>query len=160
VSVTQLWLHSRRPLLSRFRAFEMRGVTLKYPSHSWGGVRADDGTVILALWAGDIFTDGQGSSCLLWTSQGDGAHGWTDSASREERLEHCRLAVQHGGAEGLLVYGDSAAVDPEIVLALRVVRRGADYWAKWGSVTRTVGSRAIGSRAPEASTAYLRRACG
>jgi hypothetical protein len=63
--------------------------------------------------------------------------------------------VLHGGAEGLLVYGDSAAVDPEIVLALRVVKRGPDYWAKWGSVTRTVGSRA-----PEASTAYLRRACG
>lgn len=155
MSVTQLWQRSRRPLLSRFRAFEMRGVTLKYPSRSWGGVRADDGTVILALWAEDVFTDGQGSSCLLWTSHGDGAHGWTDSASREERLEHCRLAVLHGGAEGLLVYGDTAAVDPEIVLALRVVKRGPDYWAKWGCVTRT-----IGSRAPEASTAYLRRAFG
>jgi hypothetical protein len=155
MSVTALWPRTGRPLLSRFRAFEMRGVTLKYPSRSWGGVRAADGAVILALWSGDIFSDAEGSSCLLWSSRGDGAHGCTDSASRQERLEHCRLAVLHGGAEGLLVYGDTAAVDPEIVLALRVVKRGPDYWAKWGSATRT-----IGSRAPEASSAYLRRACG
>jgi hypothetical protein len=155
MSVTALWLRPGRPLLSRFRAFEMRGVTLKDPSHSWSGVRADDGVVILALWAGDIFTDGQGSSCLLWTSRGDGVYGWKERASSHERLEHCRLAVLHGGAEGLLVCGDTGAVDPEIVLALRVVKRGGDYWAKWGSATR-----AAGPRAPEASTAYLRRACG
>ena len=155
MSVTQLSRRPARPLLSRFRAFEMRGVTLKYPSRSWGGVRADDGVVILALWAGDIFSDSHGSSCLLWTPYGDGAHGWGDKACSEERLEHCRLAVLHGGAEGLLVYGDTAAVDPEIVLALRVVKRGADFWAKWGSVTRTIGSRAA-----ESSSAYLRRAFG
>ena len=155
MSVTQLSRRPARPLLSRFRAFEMRGVTLKYPSRSWGGVRADDGAVILALWAGDIFSDAQGSSCLLWTACGDGECRSMDYASRQERLEHCRLAVLHGGAEGLLVYGDTAAVDPEIVLALRVVKRGADYWAKWGSATRTIGSRAA-----ESSTAYLRRAFG
>ena len=155
MSVTQLSRRPARPLLSRFRAFEMRGVTLKYPSRSWGGVRADDGAVILALWAGDIFSDAQGSSCLLWTACGDGECRSMDYASRQERLEHCRLAVLHGGAEGLLVYGDTAAVDPEIVLALRVVKRGADFWAKWGSVTRTIGSRAA-----ESSSAYLRRAFG
>ena len=155
MSVTQLSPRPARPLLSRYRAFELRGVTLKYPSRSWGGVRADDGAVILALWAGDIFTDSQGSSCLLWTAGGDGECRSMDYASRQERLEHCRLAVLHGGAEGLLVYGDTAAVDPEIVLALRVVKRGADYWAKWGSATRTIGSRAA-----ESSTAYLRRAFG
>jgi hypothetical protein len=142
-------------LLSRFRAFEMRGVTLKYPSRSWGGVRADDGAVILALWAGDVFSDSHGSSCLLWTPYCEGAHGWQDNASGQERLEHCRLAVVHGGAEGLLVYGDSAAVDPEIVLALRVVKRGADYWAKWGSATRTIGSHGADS-----ASAYPRRASG
>jgi hypothetical protein len=155
MSVTQLSLRPARQLLSRYRAFEMRGVTLKYPAHSWGGVRADDGAVILALWAGDIFSDSEGSRCLLWTPYGDSARGSMDDASRQERLEHCRLAVLHGGAEGLLVCGDTAAVDPQIVLALRVVKRGADYWAKWGSATRTIGSRAA-----ESSTAYLRRAFG
>jgi hypothetical protein len=155
MSVTQLLRRPARPLLSRFRAFEMRGVTLKYPSRSWGGVRADDGAVILALRAGDIFSDSYGSSCLLWTPHGDGAHGWEHNACGQERLEHCRLALLHGGAEGLVVDGDTAAVDPEIVLALRVVKRGADYWAKWGSATRTIGSRAA-----ESSSAYLRRASG
>jgi hypothetical protein len=142
-----------RPLLSRYRAFELRGVTLKNPARSWGGVRAGDGVVILALWADDILSDDRGSSCLLWARHGNPAHGCSDSDSRQERLQHCRLAALHGGAEGLLVYGDTAAIDPDILLALRVVKHGEEYWAKWGSVTRLAG-------AGEAPSASLRRACG
>lgn len=131
----------QRSLLSRLRAFEMRGVTLRDPSLSWGGVRCDDGAVVLALWAGDILADDQGCSCLLWAPAI--ARGWTDGVSRQERLDHCRLAVLHGGAEGLLVCGDAALVDPDIILALRVVKLGDEYWAKWGSAVRTLGTRAF-----------------
>ena len=53
-----------------------------------------------------------------------------DRASFDERLRHCQLAEQRGGAEGLLTYGDEATVDPDVVLSLRVVRRGAEYWAE------------------------------
>lgn len=148
------WQRPARPLLSRYRAFEMRGVTLKHPSRSWSGVRTD-GAVVLALWADDILSDERGSSCLLWSPHATGAHVPIEAPFSEERLGHCRLALNHGGAEGLLVYGDSAAVDPDIVLSLRVVQRAADYWATWGSVTRLVGRRA-----PESPSAFLRQASG
>ncbi|HEV3009736.1 MAG TPA: hypothetical protein VGX52_11925 [Burkholderiales bacterium] len=149
------WQRPPRPLLSRFRAFEMRGVTLKHPSRSWSGVRAGDGAVVLALWADDILSDEQGSSCLLWSPHATGAHVPTDAPFSDERRSHCRLALNHGGAEGLLVYGDSTAVDPDIVLALRVVERAGEYWAKWGTVTRLVGRRAA-----ESPSAFLRQASG
>jgi len=150
-----LWQRPARPLVSRLRAFEMRGVLLKHPSRSWSGVRADDGAVVLALWADDILSDEQGSSCLLWSPHTTGAHLPIEGPFSEERLGHCRLALRHGGAEGLLVYGDSAAVDPDILLALRVVERESEYWARWGSVTRLAGRRA-----PESPRASLRQACG
>jgi hypothetical protein len=150
-----LWQRPARPLLSRLRAFEMRGVMLKHPSRSWSGVRADDGAVVLALWADDILSDDQGSSCLLWSPHPKGALVRMDLVSSEERRGHCRLALLHGAAEGLLVYGDTAAVDPEIVLALRVAERCNEYWATWGSVTRLVGRRAT-----EAPSASPRQACG
>src|SRR5688572_15900254 len=35
-----------RPLVSRKKAFDMRGVTLRNPRWSWGGVRPTDGTVV------------------------------------------------------------------------------------------------------------------
>lgn len=118
-------------------------------------MRTDDGVVVLALWAGDILSDEQGSSCLLWSPSATGAHVPIEAPFSDERLGHCRLALDHGGAEGLLVYGDSVAVDPDIVLALRVVERAREYWARWGSVTRLAGRRA-----PESPSAFLRQACG
>ena len=70
-------------------------------------------------------------------------------AGGQERLEHCRLAAEGGGAEGLLVYGERMegtlpddkalsvqGVDPHIVLTLRVDKRGEEYWASWGGANR------------------------
>ena len=110
-------------LIPRVRAFEARGAVLKFPSRSWSGVRADDGAVILAIRARDLRRDQRGSCCVLW-KPGEAA------MDREERLKHCRLAALHGRAEGLLAYGEPAKVDPDVVLPLRVVRRGAEYWAE------------------------------
>lgn len=117
--------------LTRFRAFGARGVQLKYPSRSWSGVRADDGAVILAMRARDLRRHKRGSRCMLWAPHGPQAA--IDRASSDERLRHCRLAELRGGAEGLLTYGDEASVDPNVVLSLRVVRRGTEYWAEVGA---------------------------
>lgn len=117
--------------LTRFRAFGARGVTLKYPSRSWSGVRADDGAVILAIRARDLRRDKRGSRCMLWAPEGTQAG--MDRACSDERLRHCRLAEQRGTAEGLLTYGADATVDPTVVLSLRVVRRGGEYWAEVGA---------------------------
>ena len=110
-------------LIPRVRAFEARGALLKFPSRSWSGVRADDGAVILAIRARDLRRHRHGSRCVLW-KPGDAA------MDHEERLKHCRLAALHGHAEGLLAYGEAAQVDSDVVLPLRVVRRGAEYWAE------------------------------
>ena len=52
--------------LSRARAFEWHGVTLKFPARSRSGVRADDGMVVFALPAAQVRLDDWGCSCLLW----------------------------------------------------------------------------------------------
>jgi hypothetical protein len=114
-------------LIPRVRAFEARGVSLKYPSRSRSGVRADDGTVILAIRARDLRRHRRGSRCVVWTP--DEAQGAMDPVSRD-LLEHCRLAALRGNAEALLTYGEGAKVDPDVVLPLRVVRRGEEYWAE------------------------------
>lgn len=128
----------RHPGLSRLRTFAAQDVSLKYPSRSWSGVRAGDGMVVFAIRARDVLADDLGCRCLLWSPA---AAAWMDHASMQERLEHCGLAVHHGGAEGFLVRGDDAAVDPSGVIALAVEKAGEDYWALWGSVTRTEGAR-------------------
>ena len=114
-------------LIPRVRAFEARGVSLKYPSRSRSGVRADDGAVILAIRARDLRRSRRGSRCVVWKP--DDARAPLD-ASRDELREHCRLAALRGNAEGLLTYGDASQADPDVVLPLRVVRRGAEYWAE------------------------------
>jgi len=118
--------------LTRYRALGARGVRLKFPSRSWSGVRADDGAVILAMRARDLRRDQRGSRCLLWPPHDTYPQAAMDRASRDERLRHCRLAELRGGAEGRLAYGDDA-VDADVVLTLRVVRRGAQYWAEVGA---------------------------
>lgn len=110
-------------LIPRLRAFEARGAALKFPSHSWSGVRADDGAVILAIRARDLRRNRRGSRCVVW-KPGEAA------MDHAERLKHCRLAALHGRAEGLLAYGEAAKVDPDVVLPVRVVRRGEEYWAE------------------------------
>jgi len=118
--------------LPRANAFAVRGVTLKYPDRSWSGVSVRDGAVVLAMRTVDVHVNDDGCSCLLWAR----AMEWVHGPSKQERLEHCQLAMLHGAAEGLLDYGDSAGVNPDESVSLRVIRICGEYWAKWGSATR------------------------
>jgi hypothetical protein len=139
---------SNKKLVSRNRAFEMRGVHLQSPSWSRSGVRKADGKVVFTVWSSDIKTNGGGCHYRLWTPNVDGSCEWSDTPGGKERLEHCKLAAQAGEAEGLLVHGqkiegtlpdDKAAsiegVDPEVVLLMQVEMRGKEYWATWGKTS-------------------------
>src|SRR5260221_9448198 len=55
-----------RKLVSRSKAFELRGVFLQDPGWSRGGVRKADGMVVLTVWAGDISAAEGGCSYRLW----------------------------------------------------------------------------------------------
>ena len=136
----------RRRLVSRNKAFETRGVTLRDARTSWSGVRKSDGAVVISLWADAIQSAGAGCSSLLWAPNVGGSRPWSDGAAGKERLEHCKLVLSGGRAEGVLVYGEPLegflpedkarsvhGVDPEIVLHLTIERRGDEYWAVWGS---------------------------
>ena len=136
---------STRRLVSRSKAFELRGVWLESALWSRGGVRKSDGAVVMTLWADDVRSADGGCSYRLWAPNVDGSCPWSDSPGGQERLEHCRLALGRGEAEGLLVHGeriegalpdDKAAsvegVDPEIVLLINVEKRAQEYWATWG----------------------------
>jgi hypothetical protein len=142
-------------------AFDAQGVTLRYPSHSWSGVRGTDGAVVIAIRATCIQVDDGGCSCLLW-SPAIAAKEWMERASHEERLEHCRLAVRYGAADGLLAYGERAAFDADEVIALLVVKVGDRYWARWGSVARAGNpSRPIVPCMRPAEVGFVNpRACG
>lgn len=134
-------IRSIRPRrLSRAMAFEAQGVTLKYPAHSWSGVRCKDGGVVVAIRAADVEVDERGCRCLLW-SPVTGAVEGMESASHRERFEHCSLAVRRGTAEAILAYGEDAAFDAHEVVALSVVRVGNQYWGKWGAVARAEGGQ-------------------
>jgi hypothetical protein len=132
-------------LLPRGRAFEARGVWLQDARRSWGGVRASDGTVVLALWAGSIESAHGSCSYLLWAPNVAGSRPWSDTPAGKERLEHCKLALARGRAEGLLVHGEALndrlpeeraysvhGVDPHAHVVFTVERRGPEYWAAWG----------------------------
>ena len=134
-----------RHLISRGKAFEARGVFLQDPRTSWGGVRKSDGAVVMSLWVGAVQSGEGGCSHLLWAPNVDGSRPWSDMAAGKERLEHCKLALKRGSAEGLLVYGDRLdghipedkvrsvrGVDPETVIQFQVEQRGEEYWAVWG----------------------------
>lgn len=134
-----------RRLISRTRGFEARGVFLQDMRTSWGGVRKSDGAVVVGLWADAIESAGGGCSYLLWAPNADGSRPWSDKPGGRERLEHCKLALKSNATEGVLVYGERLegsipedkarsvhGVDPEIVLRLKVERRGEEYWAVWG----------------------------
>jgi hypothetical protein len=137
-----------RRLIARARAFEARGVWLQDRSASWGGVRKSDGAVVMALWADAIESAEGGCRYLLWAPNIDGSRPWSDQPAGRERLEHCKVAVTKGQAEGLLVYGERLTghipeekayavhgVDPETVVLFQVEQRGTEYWAHWGKRT-------------------------
>jgi hypothetical protein len=124
--------------LSRAHAFRSRGVTLKFPEQSLSGVRDEDGMVVFALAAPYVRMDAWGFSCLLWTRAEARKQSASDiiAGSDLERLGHCRLALRHGIAEGFVVYGDATSKCRDDVIALRVVKAGEEYWAKWGWAAR------------------------
>lgn len=143
-------LKGRPKLMPRTRAFQARGVWLYDPPTSWSGVRKADGTVVMALWHAAVKSRDGGCSCLLWAPNVDGARPWSDSAAGRERLEHCKLAIERQGAEGLLVYGQALAgrlpedramtvlgIDAETVIHFQVELHGAEYWASWGKKPTT-----------------------
>ena len=114
--------------LSRLDAFGAQGVSLKYSWRSWSGVRHADGMVVFAILEGDVQADDGGSRCLLWSSEAAARFGQQAS---EERLGHCRLALRHGGAEGIFVRSDSRVNECQTV-DLQVDRVSEQYWASWG----------------------------
>lgn len=132
-------------LIPRSRAFEARGVWLADLRTSWGGARKSDGAVVMALWAASIESAQGVCRYLLWAPNADGSRPWSDTPAGKERLQHCKLAMQQGRAEGLLVYGERLhgllpeeraysvhGVDPTTVVVFAVEMQGAEYWAVWG----------------------------
>jgi hypothetical protein len=134
-----------RNLISRHKAFQARGVVLRQGDSGWSGVRSADDTVVMSLWAPAIVSTDGGCSQLLWSPNHAGARRWSDTAAGQERLKHCKLALERGGGEGILVYGEQFdgeaaehnarsvyGADPERVIRFKVEQRGAEYWAVWG----------------------------
>lgn len=132
-------------LVPRSHAFTSRGVHLKDPGRSWSGVRKADGKIVFAMWRASVRLQDGACWYLLWAPNREGARPWSDSDAGRERLEHCRAAATHAGAEGLLVHGDALegwlpedrarsvlGVDPEALIRLDVVARGEEFWGVWG----------------------------
>jgi hypothetical protein len=148
-NATSIASSSRREntkLVPRRSAFRMLGVHLTAGMSSWGGVRKSDGMVVLSLWADDVRSENGGCSCLLWARNRSHSRPWSDTFAGKERLEHCKLAVEKGEAEGFLVHGvrlkgvlpearahSVEGVDPAVIIRFQVVQRGSEYWALWGS---------------------------
>jgi hypothetical protein len=120
--------------VSRREAFAAQGVSLKFAQRSWSGIRGDR-CVVIAIRDQDVVASPEGMSCLLWSSGECSVHG-ADGASRQERLEHCRLARFRGKADVLVVYGEAAEVERDAVTNVRVELRHGEYWAVWGAATR------------------------
>jgi hypothetical protein len=133
-----------RPLVSRSKAFEMRGVKLRNSRWSWGGIRKSDGAVVFTLWADNIKTDGDVRRYMLWGPHRGGDRRWSDSPGGKERLEHCKVALARGEGEGMLIYGERtggdlpldvaskvSGADPHKVLRFKVQQEGDEYWAVW-----------------------------
>jgi len=112
-----------------------------------------DGAVVLAVVADEVQEADGACSYLLWAPNVDDSRPWSDTPGGKERLEHCRIALERGAAEGLLVYGKRAAgaapkdngtsaerVDAETVLILRVEKRGEEYWATCAAPKRVVST--------------------
>ena len=125
---------------TRARYFQSHGVMLESPARSRSGIRSDDGVVVFGLPVARVRVDAWGCSCLLWSRK----DALLDHVGTLETLRHCRLAMRQGVAEGFLLGTDDAPVERRQLLALRVAKAGAEYWAKWGCVTRAELARLPG----------------
>jgi hypothetical protein len=135
-----------RNLISRHKAFQARGVFLPEGEAAWSGVRSADGTVVMSIWAPAIVSSEGGCSQRLWAPDDSGTQRWSHTPAGQERLKHCKLALERGGGEGILVYGEQFdgeaaehnartvyGADPERLVHFRVEQRGDEYWAVWGA---------------------------
>jgi hypothetical protein len=138
-----------RRLITRGKAFEKHGVVPANRVWSRGAVRAENGsdgaterTVVFLLRADEAHKTGALDSYLLWAPNVRNSHPWSDTPGGKERFEHCRIALERGVAEGLLIFGKRIAgaplkdngtspelVDAGQVLRLTVEKRGKEYWA-------------------------------
>ena len=137
-----------RRLISRSQAFGMRGVTLANRFWSRSGL-TKTGDVVFAFFNGDVRHEAGGASnCMLWAPNTGGTRPWSDSPGGQERLAHCKKAVERGRAEGLQVFGTPLegtlpeekmqsvdGADADSVLDIRVEKRGDQFWASWGGKT-------------------------
>jgi hypothetical protein len=121
----------------RARFFQSHRVTIEFHARSRSGVREEDGMVVFAMPTERVKVDGWGCSCVLWA----GCDRLLDDAISRETLRHCRLALQHGVAEGFLLGKDHAPMQGQELLALRVVKIGREYWARWGYAVRAEAAR-------------------
>jgi hypothetical protein len=141
-----------RRLVTRGKAFETHGVTVRSRVWSRGGAR-NDGAVVFAIAADEVQEADGAHSYLLWAPNVDDSRPWSDTPGGKERLEHCRTALERGAAEGLLVYGKRTAgaapkdngtsaerVDAETVLSLRIEKRCEEYWATCAAPKRVVST--------------------
>jgi hypothetical protein len=139
---------SGRRLVPRGKAFEKHGVVPANRVSSRGGVRAD-GAVVFVLRADEVHKSAGPDCYLLWAPNIANSHPWSDTAGGKERLQHCRLALERGVAEGLLIFGRPASgaprkdngsladlVDAGQVLNLTVEKRGEEYWGICASQKR------------------------
>ncbi len=141
-----------RRLVTRGRAFEMHGVQVRHRVWSRGGLRSD-GAVVLTVVANEVRKVGGVDSYLLWAPNNGDSKPWSDTPGGKERLQHCRIALERGAAEGLLIYGKRAAgappkddgtslgrVDADTVLSFRVEKRGDEYWGTCTPQKRVVST--------------------
>jgi len=134
-------LASRPRLVTWRRACQLNGVSLRSGKWSRGGIRPD-GAVLMGIAEEDVRRDKDGERYLLWAPNGDLSRPWSDTPGGQERLQHCRIALERGAAEGLLTYSKRAAAGAEPgdegpalrasskLLSLRVEKLGEEYWAR------------------------------
>lgn len=152
-----------RKLVSRKKAMEMSGVTLRNPRWSCGALRASDGMAVLTIWHDEIGETPTGNVTRLWGPNIDGSRPWADKPGGREREEQCKVAAAMGQGEGVVIYGERrgrdlpldqaskvTGADPHRVIRFRVEMRGDDYWAIWDR-TSVVGMEAEGATPEEAA---------
>jgi hypothetical protein len=136
-------LVTRPRLVTWRRACQLHGVSVRSGKWSRGGIRPD-GAVLMGIAEEDVRRDEDGERYLLWAPNNDLSRPWSDTPGGLERLQHCRIALERGAAEGLLTYSKRAAAagaeepgddGPALradakLLSLRVEKLGEEYWGR------------------------------